>query len=116
MAMLNCTRETKLATIFYIAASKNKQILRKAVPITVEQLDKIPEIAEALKIYNDESLKKEVRVEAMRFISSRVQNFLYLAIYSESNSVQLCSQFLGLPDYAELDSIIENQLQLEKAA
>ena len=104
-----------MATIFYIATAKNREALRKKVPITIEQIDSIPEIAEALKIYNDESLKKEARVAAMKFISERVQKFLYLAIYPDSNAVQVSQEFLGLPGYDEMDRLVEQQMQLEAA-
>ena len=114
MRLLNCTRETKIATIFYISPTSSGTPLRKALPITVEQLDTIPEIADALTIYNDQSLKKEHRIEAMRFISERVQDFLYMAIYPESNSVALCEKYLGLPGYEEMDKLVSEQLAVER--
>lgn len=110
MLLLNCTRETKLATIFHIIPTKGGKPLTKSYNITIEQIDKIPEIAKALVIYNNESLKKEAREEAMKFISERVQKFLYKAIYIESNAIDV-GVMLGLPSYEEMDEIIEKQLQ-----
>lgn len=112
MSMLNCTRETKLATIFYVCLNKPGRLLKKPVPVTIEQIDKIPEIAKALVTYNDESLKMEKREEAMEFISDRVQKVLYNAIYIESNAVAT-GELLGLPGYEEMDKLISRQLESE---
>ena len=110
MSMLNCTRETKLSTILYLLPAKDHKALTKPVPITIEQIDAIPEVAAGLAIYNNESLKMEKRKQAMAFMSERVQDFLYQYIYIQSNAVQLAEKYLGLPGYEEMDRLIEQQL------
>ena len=110
MSTLNCTRETKLATILYILPAKDRKALIKPVPTTIEQIDAIPEVAAGLEIYNNKSLKMEKRKQAMAFMSERVQDFLYSYIYLKSNSVQLAEKYFGLPGYAEMDRLIEQQL------
>lgn len=113
MSMLNCTRETKLATLLHIIPAKDNKRLLKPVPVTVEQIDAIPEVAAALEIYNDESLTEDEREEAMSFMSERLQQYLYAAIYPESNSVDLCSKWHGLPDYEEMGRLVARELQEE---
>lgn len=113
MRLLNCTRETRLCTILYIRPSPTKVPLKRPVNITIEQIDAIPEIAKALEIYNDESLKMEKRIEAMRFMSEKVQDVLYSCIYTKSNAVPVCEKHFGLPGYSEMDKIIQQQLQEE---
>ena len=110
MSALNCTRETKLSTILYLLPAKDHKALTKPVPITIEQIDAIPEVAAGLAIYNNESLKMEKRKQAMAFMSERVQDFLYQYIYIQSNAVQLAEKYLGLPGYEEMDRLIEQQL------
>lgn len=110
MSTLNCTRETKLATILYILPAKDRKPVLKPVPTTIEQIDAIPEVAAGLAIYNDESLKTEKREQAMAFMSERVQDFLYSYIYLKSNSVQLAEKYFGLPGYEEMDRLIVQQL------
>lgn len=113
MRLLNCTRETRLCTILYIRSSPTKIPLKRPVNITIEQIDAIPEIAKALETYNDESLKMEKRIEAMRFMSEKVQDVLYSCIYTKSNAVPVCAKHFNLPSYQEMDSIIQQQLQEE---
>lgn len=109
--MLNCTRETKLATILMVMRSKVQ--IAKPKPITVEQIDQIPEIAQALLVYNDEHRKKQEREDAMRFISERVQDFCGKAIYPEENAAEL-GEYFNLPNYSEMEEIIGEQLKAEK--
>lgn len=114
MSMLNCTRETKLCTILMVMPSKKK--INKPVSVTIEQLDQIPEIAAALPIrqqYLDMG-KDDKANEVMEFLAERIQKFMFAAIYPESNSVQLCHDQLGLPDYEGMDKLIEEQLALEQ--
>lgn len=110
MMMQNCTRETKIATILYIRPSPGGKMLKKPVPVTTDQIDAIPEVAEGLVKYNDESLTKDARIDAMRFMSDTVQDFMFQYIYTKSNAVPVCSKYLGLPDYEEMHQIIQQQL------
>ena len=110
MRMLNCTRETRICTILHIRPAAGGVPLKRSVNVTIEQIDAIPEIAEALKIYNDETIKKERRIEAMRFISDNIQDFLYSYIYTSSNAVPLCKRHLGLPGYQEIDDFIQKEM------
>ena len=107
-SMLNCTKETLLSTIFMILPSK-KRIL-KPTPVTTDMIDAIPEVAEGLKVYNDPKAKEEAKHEAMKFISERVQKFLYAAIYPSSNPTQIGEQ-LGLPGYVEMQHLVEEKLR-----
>lgn len=94
----------------------SKKKLTRPVPVTIEQLDQIPEIAAALPIrqkWLDEG-KEDKANEVMEFLAERIQKFMYAAIYPESNAVQLGSSMLGLPDYEEMDKLVEEQLALEK--
>lgn len=106
--MLNVTKETQLAVIVMLLPSKKR--ITKPVKVTTEMLDVIPEIAEGLKVYNDPKAKDEAKHEAMKFISERVQEFLYLAIYPDSNAVQI-GQMLGLPGYVEMQQLVEEKLK-----
>lgn len=106
--MLNVTKETQLAVIVMLLPSKKR--IAKPVKVTTEMLDAIPEIAEGLKVYNDPKAKDEAKHEAMKFISERVQEFLYLAIYPDSNAVQV-GQMLGLPGYVEMQQLVEEKLK-----
>ena len=108
--MQNCTRETKIATILYIRPSPGGKMLKKPVPVTTDQIDAIPEVAEGLVKYNDESLTKDARIDAMRFMSDTVQDFMFQYIYTKSNAVPVCSKYLGLPGYEEMHQIIQQQL------
>lgn len=112
MSMLNCTRETKLSTILMIYPAKKR--LTRPVPVTIEELDAIPEVAEGLTIRQQylDTGKKEKAEEVMSFLSDRVQRFMFAAIYPESNAVELGSTQLGLPGFAEMDKLIEEDLKL----
>lgn len=112
MSMLNCTRETKLSTILMIYPAKKR--LTRPVPVTIEELDAIPEVAEGLAIRQQylDTGKKEKAEEVMSFLSDRVQRFMFAAIYPESNAVELGSTQLGLPGFAEMDKLIEEDLKL----
>ena len=104
---LNCTKETQLSVIIMLLPSKQR--LTKPVKVTTEMIDAIPEVAEGLKVYNDPKAKDEAKHEAMKFISERVQEFLYAAIYPDSNSVQV-GQMLGLPGFVEMRNLVAQKL------
>ena len=116
MQFLNCTRETKLATILMIMPAKKR--LTKPVPVTIEELDQIPEVAEGLKLrqkYLDAN-KPDKAEEVMTFLAERVQKFMFAAIYPQSNAVDLCSSMLGMPSYTEMDKLIAEELGLAAVA
>jgi len=108
--MQNCTRETKLATILYIRPAVNGTAIKRPIPVTIEQIDAIPEVADALVIFNDESLTKDARIEAMRFMSDRVQDFMFNYIYTKSNAVPVCSKYFNLPGYSEMHEIVSRNV------
>ena len=112
MSMLNCTRETKLSTILMIYPAKKR--LTRPVPVTIEELDSIPEVAEGLAIRQQylDANKPDKAEEVMTFLADRVQRFMFAAIYPESNAVELGSSQLGLPTFEEMDKLIAEDMKL----
>lgn len=94
---------------------QSKKKITRPIPVTIEQLDQIPEIAEALprrQAFIDAGEEDKAN-EVMEFLAERTQKFMFAAIYPESNAVQLGSSMLGLPSYEEMDKLVEEQLALE---